>query len=108
MGSQATRLGLKRRGAIFTSSAVVRGGLEIRERFDAEVMVEPIGELPADAGDRSEQLGGFALATEPFEHREATSGHQIANRPRDARSDAGQRLQSLNSLAFENVGDRLL
>jgi len=59
--------------------AVVRRGLEILERADAEIVVQPLGRHPPDAGDGPQKLEGVAFPAQTLEHREAAERHDVGD-----------------------------
>jgi hypothetical protein len=67
------------RAHLLESPVVVCGGLQIFERSDPEVVMQPIGDLSSDARDEGEELRGIAFAAQAIQHRQATAREQVAN-----------------------------
>jgi hypothetical protein len=49
---------------------VMRGGFQIRERLDPKLLVQAIGEYPADTGHGGEERDRVRFAPQPVEHGE--------------------------------------
>jgi hypothetical protein len=71
-------------------TAVVRGRFEVGECFEAEFVMQSLGEDAPDARHRGEEGHGIRLPPQPIEHRQTAMDEQLANCARDAFADARQ------------------
>lgn len=84
---------------------VVRRRFQILESHDAEVVIEPVGERPADAGDRSEDRRRIAFAAQPFEDGEPARADGGEDRPRENRPDPRQTIEPAEPFRGEDLRD---
>lgn len=87
-----------------SQATIVGGGLEILERLDPEVLVDPARQPLADAGHGSEETLGVHFAPQPLEHGHPAQSQRVSNRARERRPDSRQALETLRPLLREDVG----
>ncbi|HYL55603.1 MAG TPA: hypothetical protein VEU73_08525 [Gemmatimonadales bacterium] len=85
-------------------AAVVRCRLELLERVDPEVVMQPAGEPLAHAGHRREERQRVTLPAQSLEHRQPPGRREVADRAGEARADPGEPFETERPLALENLG----
>jgi hypothetical protein len=85
---------------------IMRGGFQIGERLDPKLLVQAIGEYPADTGHGGEERDRVRFAPQPVEHGEPAVGQEFADGARDALAHTGQRLKAVESLLPEDLIER--
>jgi hypothetical protein len=99
-------LGAKSRDCL--QSAVVRGGFEVRECLEPQLVVQTLREDAPDAGHRCEQCNRIGLAAQSIEHRQTAVSEEFANRPGDALPDVRQLFQPFEPTLAEKRVQGLL
>ena len=87
--------------------SVVGGQLERLQRVHAQDLVQSLGERRPHAGNGPEELLGVEAAAQPLELAPAPRAEQLGDRGRDARADARQRFEALDSVALVDLAERL-
>jgi hypothetical protein len=79
-------------------AAVVSGHFECFEGVDAELLVQPVGEFGADAGDGAQPCGRVGIAAHMLELAPAAGREHLGDRGGDPRPDARQCVEAGQAL----------
>jgi hypothetical protein len=88
-------------------SAVVCGSLEIRQRLETELVVEPLGQYTSNTWNGGEQGNRIGLTAKPIEHRQTSVSQKLTNGAGDGLADARQRAQAVDPTGTKDLIDWL-
>jgi hypothetical protein len=98
--------------ALFTEAgdgcepAIVCGGFDVRQSFEAELLVQPVGQDSPDARHGCQERERIRFPAQPVEHRETAMCEHLANCTRNALTDAPNLFQARKSARPVDLVDR--
>jgi hypothetical protein len=87
-------------------SAIVRGGLEVFERLEIQLVMQPGREAAADARHGREETHRVGIASQALEHRRVPEPHDVPDRPCETLANTWQAFQRLDASPIEKISNR--